>query len=277
MASFVERVLILCKTYPSPSAKYAETSCVAGLTAGGRLVRLFPVPFRLVADDQQFRKWQWIEVRLEKARDDHRPESHRIFVDTIACDAEPMKAGKRGWPARMALLARQPVYTDFGAMEQTRLTHGNTLALFKPDRIASLEIKPTKNADWTPEERSKLLQMQQQNSLFDAEEDQRQVQLLEKIPFDFYYHCEYQAADGRQSVRVKLVDWEVCALYRNTRRQHGSRWEAPFRDKLERDLLAKDLMLLMGTMHRFPDQWLGVSLIYPPMPQREDPSQSTLF
>ena len=80
MASFVERVLILCKTYPSPSAKYAETSCVAGLTAGGRLVRLFPVPFRLVADDQQFRKWQWIEVRLEKARDDHRPESHLIPI-----------------------------------------------------------------------------------------------------------------------------------------------------------------------------------------------------
>jgi hypothetical protein len=119
--------------------------------------------------------------------------------------------------------------------------------------------------------------MQQQNSLFDAEEDQRQVRLLEKIPFDFYYHCEYQTADGQQSVRVKLVDWEVCALYRNTRRQHGSRWEAPFRDKLERDLLAKDMMLLMGTMHRFPDQWLGVSLIYPPMPQPEDPSQSTLF
>lgn len=189
MASFVERVLILCKTYPSPSAKYAETSCVAGLTAGGRLVRLFPVPFRLVADDQQFRKWQWIEVRLEKARDDHRPESHRMFVDTIACDAEPMKAGKRGWPARMALLARQPVYTDFGAMEQTRLAQGNTLALFKPNRITSLEIKPTKNADWTPDERTKLLQMQQQNSLFDAEEDQRQVRLLEKIPFDFYYHC----------------------------------------------------------------------------------------
>ena len=49
MASFTERVLILCKTYPSPSAKYAETSCVAGMTEDGRLIRLYPVPFRLVA------------------------------------------------------------------------------------------------------------------------------------------------------------------------------------------------------------------------------------
>lgn len=178
MASFIERVLILCKTYPSPSAKYAETSRVAGLTAGGRLVRLFPVPFRLVADDQQFRKWQWIEVRLEKARDDHRPESHRIFVDTIACDAEPMKAGKRGWPARMALLARQNVYTDYEAMEQARLTKGTTLALFEPDRIAS-----------------------------------RQVRLLEKIPFDFYYHCEYHTGDARhQSGSSSLIGKSVRSI-----------------------------------------------------------------
>lgn len=277
MASVVERVLILCKTYPSPSAKYAETSCVAGLTSDGRLVRLFPVPFRLVADDQQFRKWQWIDVRLEKSRDDHRPESHKIFVDTIVCDSEPMKAGKRGWPTRMELLARQPVFTDFASMERARQTAGTTLALFRPERITALEIKATKNTDWTPEERAKLLQMQRQNSLFDAEEDQRQARLLEKIPFDFYYRYECGPGSEVKSGRAKLVDWEVCALYRNARRQHGNQWEASFRDKLERDLLSKDLMLLMGTIHRFPDQWLAVSLIYPPRPQSEAPGQSTLF
>jgi hypothetical protein len=95
MASFLTRVLILCKTYPSPSAKYAETSCVAGMTEDGQLIRLYPVPFRLVSDDQQFKKWQWITARFEKARDDHRPESHRVFVDTIECDAEPLPAGKQ--------------------------------------------------------------------------------------------------------------------------------------------------------------------------------------
>ncbi|MGR9449202.1 hypothetical protein [Rhizobium leguminosarum] len=43
------RILILCKTYPSPSGKYAETTCVAGMDERGKLVRLFPVPFRLIA------------------------------------------------------------------------------------------------------------------------------------------------------------------------------------------------------------------------------------
>jgi hypothetical protein len=31
-----------CKTYPSPSAQYVETSCVAAMNEAGRLVRLYP-------------------------------------------------------------------------------------------------------------------------------------------------------------------------------------------------------------------------------------------
>lgn len=50
------RILILCKTYPSPSAAYTETSCVAGMDEAGNLIRLYPVPFRLVTDDQRFSK-----------------------------------------------------------------------------------------------------------------------------------------------------------------------------------------------------------------------------
>ena len=145
MASFKERILILCKTYPSPSAKYAETSCVAGMTSDGRLIRLYPVPFRLVADDQQFKKWQWITARLEKARDDHRPESHRIFVDTIECDAEPLPSGKAGWPIRSELLAKLPLFSDFAAVENARIEHGVTLARLRPARIVGLDIKKAEN------------------------------------------------------------------------------------------------------------------------------------
>jgi hypothetical protein len=43
-----ENILILCKTYPSPSAKYSETSCVAGMTEDGQLLRLYPIPFRMI-------------------------------------------------------------------------------------------------------------------------------------------------------------------------------------------------------------------------------------
>lgn len=67
MKSHVRRILILCKTCPSPSAKYSETSCVAGMDENGQLIRLYPVPFRLIENDKQFKKWQWISARLEKS------------------------------------------------------------------------------------------------------------------------------------------------------------------------------------------------------------------
>src|SRR3546814_4272914 len=61
-----ERILILCKTYPSPSGKHSETSCVAGMTEEGSLIRLFPVPFRAIRDEQKFKKWQWISAQIYK-------------------------------------------------------------------------------------------------------------------------------------------------------------------------------------------------------------------
>jgi hypothetical protein len=232
MAAFTERVLILCKTYPSPSAGYAETSCVAGLTAAGKLIRLFPVPFRLVADEQQFRKWQWITALVEKARDDHRRESHRIYIDKIQCDAEPLDAGREGWPRRMELLRNVPVFTDFAAGQLSREAEGTTLAMLKPSRIIELEIKAVKNPDWTDDERAKLLQMEQQAGLFDTEANSRPVPTLEKIPFDFHYRYECQVGGKTFEYRHKIVDWEAGALYRRLRRQYGSAgWEKPFRAK----------------------------------------------
>jgi hypothetical protein len=277
MASFTERVLILCKTYPSPSAKYAETSCVAGMTEAGKLIRLYPVPFRLVSDDQQFKKWQWITARFEKARDDHRPESHRVFVDTIACDSDPLPAGKHGWPHRAELLAKLPLYSDFSQIEKRRADGGATLALLKPARIIGLDIKMAESPTWTDEEKDKLLRLQQQGELFDEVEEGKQIRLLEKLPFDFHYRYECDI-DGRTlTYRHKLVDWEIGALYRNVRRIHGENWEAAFRVKLEQELPSKDLMFLLGTIHRFPHQWLLISLIYPPKPPVENPNQAGLF
>jgi hypothetical protein len=81
----------------------------------GRLIRLFPVPFRLVGDDKQFKKWQWIFARVAKASNDHRQESYKVFVDTVMCDGDQLST-KRGWEARRTALAAIPVYEDFAAV-----------------------------------------------------------------------------------------------------------------------------------------------------------------
>ncbi|GAC1029328.1 hypothetical protein thsps21_01550 [Pseudomonas sp. No.21] len=254
------RILILCKTYPSPSAKYAETSCVAGMDEHGALIRLFPVPFRLIGEDQQFAKWQWIKAVIEKSTQDHRPESHKIGVDTIQ-PQESLPAGD--WLQRRRHLEKLPLYDSFEALEQARLRDGITLGLLRPARITGLQIRKAGTEQWTAEELEKLEQMQRQASLFD-EDEVASIKRLEKVPFDFYYDYECQVGGQMVSHTHKISDWEACELYRKVRRKHGSDWEAPFREKIERVLPSRDLMFLMGNMHRFPGQWLIVSLIYPP-------------
>jgi hypothetical protein len=275
MASRKTRVLILCKTYPSPSEKHVETSCVAGLEEGGKLIRLFPVPFRLIRDDQQFRKWQWITARIEKASNDHRPESHKIFVDTIDCSEQPIST-RAGWADRRAALSGVPVFHDFAALEAARQAEGITLGLLKPASIIALDITPTDSPDWTEEEHQKLVQHERQSGLFDAA-DAQNLAKLRKVPFSFHYRYTCTVGDQTLHYRHKIADWEAGALYWNCRRLHGEGWEVPFRQKIGHDLPAADLTFLMGTIHRFPNQWLIVSLLYPPKLPPPPAQQSLLF
>ncbi|WP_327066436.1 hypothetical protein [Kitasatospora sp. NBC_01302] len=58
------RILITVKTYPDVSHKYLETCCVAGIrldTDQLRLVRLFPVPHRLLDEEKRFGKYSVVE------------------------------------------------------------------------------------------------------------------------------------------------------------------------------------------------------------------------
>ncbi|MFZ2162712.1 MAG: hypothetical protein WAW02_10890 [Sideroxyarcus sp.] len=276
MADFIERILILAKTYPSPSSKYVETSCVAGINEQGQLRRLYPVPFRLIEDGQQFKKWQWITARVKKSNNDNRSESHRIYVDTIECDTEPLST-KNNWEERWVWIDRLPEFTNFKDINGDRDKSEVSLALLRPKRVISLDITPARNPEWTEEELAKLLQEQVQGNLFDEAEAKRQVRELKKIPFDFYYRYVCDTPNGEIEERHKIVDWEAGQLYWNCKRSHGKEWEVPFRAKLEGNLTGKNLMFLMGNQHRFQDQWLIISLIYPPMQRPIQNPQISLF
>ncbi|MFQ1003071.1 hypothetical protein, partial [Modestobacter sp. SSW1-42] len=73
------KVLVTVKAAPQPSATYGDTVCVAGVELRGddpvRLVRLYPVPFRYLEGDQQFGKYQVIDVAARPSTRDPRPES----------------------------------------------------------------------------------------------------------------------------------------------------------------------------------------------------------
>jgi hypothetical protein len=112
--------------------------------------------------------------------------------------------------------------------------------------------------------------------IFD-ETDAKALTTLKKLPFEFHYRYACTLDGVRREYRHKIVDWEAGALYWNCRQNHADDWERAFRNKLEAQLPAADLMFLMGTIHRFPDQWLIVSLIYPPKQQIKYSDQKSLF
>ena len=257
-----ERILILAKTYPSPSTKYSETSCVAGITEQGSMRRLFPVPFRLIERGQQFKKWQWIETLVEKAPADRRRESHKIYVDTINC--QDTIESKRDWKERLPWIDKIPSFTNFDDIEASRLAHGTTLALLRPKNLVQLVLSNADQPEWTDEEKAILLRDEMQGNLFTEEEARQHVRELRKVPFDFHYLYVCDTPEGEKTFKHKIIDWEAGALYWNCRKSHGDGWEAPFRAKLGEQLPSKDLMFLMGNQHRFPHQWLIISVIYPP-------------
>ena len=59
------KVLITVMTYPHPSETYTELVCTAGITDAHQWVRLYPIDYRYRPVEQQFKKYQWIEVDLE--------------------------------------------------------------------------------------------------------------------------------------------------------------------------------------------------------------------
>ena len=252
-----ERLLILTKTYPTPSTKYRETTCVAAVTHSGSMRRLFPVPFRLLQGAQQFQKWEWIEAKITKANRDHRPESYKIDVDTIVRGGERIGT-ENAWSERRTWITPH-IVGSYEELERRRQDTGETLGFLRPSRFVRLEISPVREKDWTEKDKANLLQ----DGLFDNNAV-RSRPPLEKLPYDFHYLYEDESSVRDTVLKHKITDWEVGALFRHCYGRHGDQWEAPFRQKLEDDFSKKDLLFLMGTVHRFRDQWLIVGLFYPP-------------
>ena len=78
------KVLITVKTYPSLSGKYDELVCTAGFREDGTWVRIYPIQFREKSYEEQYKKYDWIEIDLVKNRKDFRPESYRPYSDDSA-------------------------------------------------------------------------------------------------------------------------------------------------------------------------------------------------
>lgn len=249
-----ETVLITVRTYPVPTRKSIEVSCAAGITSGGRWIRLFPIPYRLLSQDKRFRKYQTIEANIAKAASDVRPESYNLDIDSIKILSEPIPTDNK-WEGRKAKVLPLQSRSLCALQRERDQNQQPTLGIFKPKAITSLRIEPT-NSEWTEGELSRL----RQYTLFgDAPKTQ-----LEKLPFNFIYEfrCDEPECRGH---RLSCTDWEMGAAYRAWRYKYHARWEEKFRDKFETKMaLVNDTYFFVGTLRTHNGEWIIVGLFYPP-------------
>jgi hypothetical protein len=248
-----KKALIVVRTYPTPAKSGAEVSCTAAITDKGEWLRLFPVPWRLLPEDQRFRKYQWVEVKVTKASDS-RPESYRLKPDGIKMLSVPITTARK-WQARKDIIF--PLRSHcLCCLKKRRDAHGHpTLGMFRPKTIKRLTITPA-TPTWTD---SQLMRLRQ-GHLFVGPP----IKELEKIPFDFHYEfqCDHDDCGGH---KIICTDWEMAQSWRLWKAKYGAGWEDKFRQRYEAEMIQKyDTHFYVGTIHQHPHVWIIVGLFYPP-------------
>lgn len=252
------RVLVVAKTYPNPSRTHRETVCTAGIDDQGQWLRMYPVRYRDLPAEQQFRKFDWIEARLRKAADP-RPESHNIDNDSIRVVERPSRPQ---WERRRELLL-QACAPSVESLTRDYDDHGRSLGIIKPV-VRSFEVTPDPEPWWSVEQVA-ALSGEAQMELYPDLWDPQSKRPLEKASHQFSYSFT-DDEPGCHGHAMRVLDWEVYAYWRRMSGQDEQARLASMQKQFGDYLVAqRDLHFIMGTVSSHPRTWLIIGLFYPPV------------
>lgn len=267
-----ERILITVKTYPTLSRKYGETVCTAGVREDGSWVRMYPVPFRRLNEEQQYRKFDWLECDLAKNTKDHRPETFRPLHPEQLVPAGHMGTDRVWAERRHLLLNTCKVFDSLDELIEGAKRNEVSLAVFKPTQILDF-IWEGEDRQWSAEKLRQMRDAHSQLELFEDNDWRETFKVIPKMPYSFSY--KFSDSAGRQS-ELQVLDWEVGALYWNCLRAAGDDEPAALakvRQKYFHEFLTKDLHFFLGTTQQFhfvaPNPWVIVGVL--PIPHEVQP------
>ena len=130
-----QRILIVVKTYPTLSRKYGETVCTAGIREDGSWVRMYPVPFRRLNEEQQYSKYDWVECHLTRNSSDPRPETYRPNDPRELVPAGHIGTAYEWRERRRILLTTAKVYHRLDELIAEAKANLTSLAVFKPAKV----------------------------------------------------------------------------------------------------------------------------------------------
>jgi hypothetical protein len=268
------KILITVKTYPTLSAKYGELVCTAGFREDGSWIRIYPIPFRKKPYEERYRKYDWIEIDLEKNKKDFRPESFRpVFGSKIR------RVGhidtNNNWAERKKYCLKKVYYSlDELIAEAKDPKIRTSLATFKPAEILDFKVEPTKRV-WDFDRLRKIQEKRRQMKLFpDEEEDlEEEFRVVRKLPYKFRYIFKDKVGKVH---RLQIEDWEIGQLFWNSLDKNlGDEQKAceDVRKKYLDDFArTKDLYFFLGTTlqnHvRSPNPFIIIGTFHPKKEQQ---------
>lgn len=237
------KVLITVKTYPTLSAKYDELVCTAGFREDGTWIRLYPVPFRKKSYNEQYKKYDWIEVDLVKNDSDFRSESYRPRTIDSEINVVGHIDTKGNWEERKKICLGKIYYNLTELIAEAKDKNICTsLAVFKPAEVLDFYAEPVER-EWDKDKLAKLNQL----NLFETTQEGK-FEVVQKLPYKFKFRILDN--QGKES-NMMIEDWETGQLYWNCLARHEGDEQkaiADVRKKYFDDFAkTKDLHFFLGT------------------------------
>lgn len=247
MAAASDECFILIKAQPHRSSKYFETVCCAGVGRDRKWRRQYPVPFRILSEEQQFKRWNWIQYHFTRSKDDRRAESQKVIPESLAVTGTVKKTER-------AAFLEPLIRSSFADADSYR----ESLTLIRPKSLF-LEAHPKSQSE-IADETIKHGELANQLSMFDAT-----AKPLTPCPVRFV--AKWRDQDGKDR-KHDCDDWETSAAFMRFERAYG-RHEAiaALKKKYEDEYMTAGLVLGFSTHKRrnaefgAQNQWLLVGMI----------------
>lgn len=255
------QVLIVVKTYPSPSTNYLETVCVAGAQLVDDLaaawVRLYPIQYRLLDNDDKFAKYQVIDLQVTRHTRDTRPESHRPTLEgTRKLRMVPSTGNWAGRRHVLAPLLGATTVCDLIAGARDHKGRAPSLGAIRPADVDRVYLKDPE--PWSQEQLRKAAIASAGDLLREPMPPLRQP----PVDIRFRYRCEARGCPGHDQ---KTLDWEAGMAALRWRTEYGpqvgrqkllEKWQSMVADD-------RDAYFFVGNQHQHPQSFSILGNWYP--------------
>lgn len=251
-----KRVLVTVKAYPEITKSHGQTVCTAGITDAGEWIRLYPMDFSLFRGPDRIKRYDWIEVECQKAREKlGRKESHKVRNGSVRIVDRSISGsnskGRAPWDERNEIVLPK-ISPSIEYLYEQYKKDKTSLGLIKPVDLIKFYTKG--KLEQPPESREYQLSL-----------DQQKIPIIDVIPHIFTYDFRCSGCMDGHIHHILCEDWELFESYRSWWKHYPDvsvLWKK-MHEKFFDYMLKQDLYFYMG-MYSLQPTWLIIGLYYPP-------------